>query len=116
MLIFTAIVPAILLLFRNSEYISSILGRSVTNENYITINLEEDSIFRNLRIMTFRNKIEDFQNINLNDSKKVIEIIDSINKQKNLNLIVLGFNKQSTINKNLETYLIDLNKKVLIIS
>ena len=116
LLIFTAIVPAILLLFRNSEYISSILGRSVTNENYITINLEEDSIFRNLRIMTFRNKIEDLQNINLNDSKKVIEIIDSINKQKNLNLIVLGFNKESTINKSLETYLINLNKKVLIIS
>ncbi len=112
LLIFTAIVPAILLLFRNSEYISSILGRSVTNENYITINLEEDSIFRNLRIMTFRNKIEDLQNINLNDSKKVIELIDSINKQKNLNLIVLGFNKESTINKSLETYLINLNKKV----
>jgi lipopolysaccharide/colanic/teichoic acid biosynthesis glycosyltransferase len=31
-------------------------------------------------------------------------------------LIVLGFNKESTINKSLETYLINLNKKVLIIS
>ena len=116
LLIFTAIVPAILLLFRNSEYISSILGRSVTNENYITINLEEDSIFRNLRIMTFRNKIEDLKNLNLNDSEKVIQKIDSINKQKNLNLVVLGFNKESNINKNLERYLINLNKKVLIIS
>ena len=66
--------------------------------------------------MTFRNKIEDLQNLNLNDSEKVIQKIDSINKQKNLNLVVLGFNKESNINKNLERYLINLNKKVLIIS
>ena len=45
--IFTLIVPLILLLFRNSEFISSLLGRSVTNENSITFNLEEDSVFRN---------------------------------------------------------------------
>ena len=53
--LFTLIVPLILMIFRNSEFISSLLGRSITNENSITINLEEDSIFRKLRILTFRN-------------------------------------------------------------
>ena len=116
LIIFTIIIPAILLLFRNSEYISSVLGRSVTNENYITVNLEEDSIFRNLRIMTFRKKIQDFNNINLKDSKDIISKIDSVNKKVNLNLVVLGFNRETEIDKELESYLINLNKKVLIIS
>ena len=65
LILFTFIVPALLLLFRNTEYLSSLLGRSVTNENYITFNLEEDSIFRNLRIMTFRKNIGNFDNISL---------------------------------------------------
>ena len=43
--IFTIIVPIILQLFRNTEILSSILGRSVTNEKYVTINLSKDSIF-----------------------------------------------------------------------
>ena len=116
LIIFTIIIPAILLLFRNSEYISSVLGRSVTNENYITVNLEEDSLFRNLRIMTFRKKIQDFNNINLKDSKDIISKIDSVNKKVNLNLVVLGFNRETEIDKELESYLINLNKKVLIIS
>ena len=39
LLIFTLIIPIIMMLFRNSELISSLLGRSVTRENYITFNL-----------------------------------------------------------------------------
>ena len=54
LLLFTFFVPIILMIFRNSEFLSSIIGRSVTDEKYITINLKDDSIFRNLRIMTFR--------------------------------------------------------------
>ena len=60
LVLFTFIVPILLLMFRNSEFISSLLGRSVTNENYITFNLEKDSLFRNLRIMTFRKPVKDF--------------------------------------------------------
>ena len=60
LLLFTFIVPFFLILFRNSELISSMLGRSVTNENYITFNLEEDSLFRKLRIMTFRKSIGEY--------------------------------------------------------
>ncbi len=116
LILFSFIVPLILLLFRNSEFISSLLGRSVTNENFITFNLEEDSVFRNLRIMTFRKNIENFQNVDLNKHDEVIKKIDSINKIKNINLIVLNFNNNTESNKKLEKYLINLNKKVLIIA
>ena len=116
LVLFTFLVPIILLLFRNSEFISSLLGRSVTNENYVTFNLEQDSLFRNLRIMTFRKSIKDFVDVNLNDSKLVIDNIDTINKEINLNLIVINVPKTFYINEDLEEYLINLNKKVLIIS
>src|SRR5210317_2070386 len=116
LLIFTFIVPLILIIFRNSEFISSLLGRSVINENCITFNLEEDSIFRNLRIITFRNTFYDLKNVNLNNTGEIINKIDMLNKDVNINLIVINFNSQNTINKDLENYLINLNKKVLIIS
>ena len=70
LVLFTFIVPILLLMFRNSEFISSLLGRSVTNENYITFNLEKDSLFRNLRIMTFRKPVKDFVEIDLNNYSK----------------------------------------------
>ena len=114
--IFTLIVPLILLLFRNSEFISSLLGRSVTNENSITFNLEEDSVFRNLRILTFRNTLKNFREIDLNNAGKVIELIDNENKKNNVNLIVLNINSKNKISEKLESFLINLNKKVLIIS
>ena len=116
LILFTFLVPALLLLFRNTEYLSSLLGRSVTNENYITFNLEEDSIFRNLRIMTFRKNIANFDNISLTNTKDVINKIDTINKEINLNLIVFSFGEVVKVSLELEEYLINLNKKVLVIS
>tara|TARA_B100001029_G_scaffold179656_1_gene190155 strand:+ start:110 stop:1573 length:1464 start_codon:yes stop_codon:yes gene_type:complete len=116
LLLFTFIIPLILLIFRNSEFLSSLLGRSVTDENFITFNLDEDSIFRNLRIMTFRNKISDFTNIDFKNTEYIIEKIDSANKEKNINLIVFNINNLNKIDKKLEEYLININKKVLIIS
>ena len=56
--ILTFLVPIILVIFRNPEFLSSLLGRSVTNENYLSINLDENSNFRNLRIITFRKNLE----------------------------------------------------------
>ena len=114
--IYTLLVPIILLLFRNSEYISSLLGRSVTNENALTFNLENDSIFRNLRILTFRNTIKEFVNVDLNDTEEVIKLIDNENKIHNINLVVLNFNSNNKVSEKLENFLINLNKKVLIIS
>lgn len=116
LILYTFIVPLVLLIFRNSEFVSSLLGRSVTDENYITVNLDEDSIFRKLRIMTFRSKIQDYQNIELNNSSELIEKIDSKNKEVNLNLIVLNLGSIKKIPEELEKYLINLNKKILIIS
>ena len=116
LLVFTFLIPIILLLFRNSEYLSSLLGRSVTNENFVTFNLEEDSMFRNLRIMTFRKNIGNFNVDNTNDTNSIIERIDKLNKEINVNLIVLNINFSNKIDENLENYLIKLNKKVLIIS
>tara|TARA_B100000282_G_scaffold83073_1_gene57735 strand:+ start:554 stop:1516 length:963 start_codon:yes stop_codon:yes gene_type:complete len=88
----------------------------VTNENFITFNLEEDSMFRNLRIMTFRKDIGNFNVDNINDTDSIIERIDKLNKEINVNLIVLNINFSNKIDENLENYLIKLNKKVLIIS
>ena len=116
LLIFTLIIPIILMLFRNSELISSLLGRSVTRENYITFNLEEDSIFRSLRIMTFRKCIGEYDLETLEDTGKIIEIIDKINKSNEVNLIIFNLDKLKKIPIDLENYLLDINKKVLLIS
>jgi lipopolysaccharide/colanic/teichoic acid biosynthesis glycosyltransferase len=110
------VIPIILLLFRNTELISVLFGRSVTNEKYITINLEQDSVFRNLRIMTFRKKLEDFNSKDPSNFEEISSLIDAANKEINLNLIVINLGHLSTIDQQLESYLINLNKKILIIS
>ena len=82
LLIFTFAIPLILLLFRNSEFLSSLIGRSVTDENYITINLKEDSVFRSLRIITFRKELENVHLQDLGNTNKIIEKIDQIKQKK----------------------------------
>ncbi len=115
-LLLTFFVPIILLIFRNPEFLSSLLGRSVTNENYITINLDENSNFRNLRIITFRKKLDNLFHENLNNVNEIIQNIDEINKLNKINLIVINLKKVSQIDLELEEYLINTNKKVLLIS
>ena len=56
LILFSFIVPVILLVFRNSEIISLLLGRSISKENYIAFNLDELSNFINLRIIAYRNQ------------------------------------------------------------
>ena len=116
LLLFTFITPIILLIFRNSEILSSLLGRPVINEKYISFNLNENSIYRNLRIMAFRNEIGSYEKIKGSLSTFIINKIDEINKKDNLHLIVISLNSLKTINKELENYLININKKVLLIS
>jgi lipopolysaccharide/colanic/teichoic acid biosynthesis glycosyltransferase len=113
---FTFIVPLVLLIFRNAEFLSSLFGRVVTNEQYITFNLKEDSIFRNLRIMTFRKKLSDEKFEYLNNIDEIIMSIDKINKKTNVNLVIFNFENEREIKPELEKYLVNLNKKVLIIS
>ena len=111
----TIIVPFILQIFRNTEIISSFLGRSVTSENFITFNLSNDSIFKNLRIMTFRKSLGNFE-IDVENFSSVIETIDTINKETEVNLIIINLEGKTNISNELENYLISLNKKVLLIS
>ena len=113
LIIFTFLVPLILIIFRNSEVLSNFLGRSTSKENYISFNLENDSIFRKLRIVTFRNPIGEFNFENVNE---IVDVIDQQNKEDNLNLIILNLGETNKIPEDVERYLIDLNKKVLIIS
>ena len=116
LLLYAFLVPLVLLIFRNSEIISSLFGRSVTNESYITINLEDDSAFKKLRILTFRKSLGNFRINDLDSPGETIKLIDSINKESEVNLVVINLDENYKIDKDLEKYLINLNKKVLIIS
>jgi lipopolysaccharide/colanic/teichoic acid biosynthesis glycosyltransferase len=113
---FTFLVPLLLILFRNSEIISILLGRSVSSENYVSFNLDENSNFKNLRILAFRS--ESLSVITPEEllSSKVIKQVDTLNKTININLVVIKIKNLIKLDKDLEEYLINLNKKVLIIS
>jgi lipopolysaccharide/colanic/teichoic acid biosynthesis glycosyltransferase len=116
LVLFSFLVPTILLLFRNSEILSTLLGRSVSNENYISFNLDEFSNFKNLRILAFRN-----EKLSLKDDekvlpKKIIKEVDKLNKSTDISLVVIRLMKLKKLDQELEEYLINLNKKVLLIS
>ena len=115
LLLFSFLVPLILLAFRNTEFLSSLLGRSLTNESFISFNLDENSKFRKLRIMTFRRNLGTFFIEENNASEEIIKIIDRENKNNKINLVVIEVNFD-TISEDLEAYLINLNKKVLLIT
>ena len=114
--LFSLFVPLILLIFRNTEFLSSILGRSITSESFLSINLDVDSNFRNLRIITFRNSLGNLEHSNLNETSSLIDKIDKVNKITKINLIVLNLAVEKKISPKLEKYLVETNKKVLIIS
>lgn len=114
LILFLFLVPFLLVIFRNSELISSILGRNVKTENYITINLEENSIFHELRLLKLRTNLGDYK-INNFDISTATNLIDTINKKNKLNLIVFYLNVDE-LSKEIEKYLLNLNKKILLIS
>jgi lipopolysaccharide/colanic/teichoic acid biosynthesis glycosyltransferase len=114
--LFSLLVPILLLVFRNTEFLSSLLGRSVTNENFLSINLDSDSKFRNLRIITFRKDLGNLKIKNFDEAELLIKEIDKVNKLKKINLIVLNIGSSKIIKSKIETFLIDTNKKILIIS
>ena len=114
--LFSLFVPLILLIFRNTEFLSSMLGRSITSESFLSINLDADSNFRNLRIITFRNSLGNLEHSNLNETSSLIDEIDKVNKITKINLIVLNLAVEKKISPKLEKYLVETNKKVLIIS
>ena len=116
LIIFSFVVPLILLVFRNSEIISLLLGRSITKENYIAFNLDEFSNFLNLRIIAYRNQNR-LINCDETELHTVVEKeVSKLNKSINLNLIILRLKNTKKLEGTLENFLINLNKKVLIIS
>ncbi len=115
LIIFTFIVPILLVSFRNSEFISSILGRNPSKEKYITFNLEKDSIFRELRLLTFRQNIGDYD-AGKTDYAFFRDKIEEINKNSEINLIIFNFSGLDTVSKDFEKFLLNVNKKILIIS
>ncbi|MDC0606545.1 sugar transferase [Acidimicrobiia bacterium] len=116
LVIFSFIVPALLIFFRNSEIISILLGKSVSNENYISFNLDEASNYRNLRILAFRNDKLSLQIAEKDLTNEVIRNVDKLNKLTDVNLVVIRLLKLKKLEPELEEYLVNLNKKVLIIS
>tara|TARA_Y100000591_G_C21793455_1_gene677936 strand:- start:47 stop:1486 length:1440 start_codon:yes stop_codon:yes gene_type:complete len=116
LLLLTIIIPLFLVLFRNSEFISRLLGRNVTEENYISFNLEEDSVFNELRLLKFRSRLENFKLENIEDFKLIEKRIEETNKKEKINLIVLNLNGVKNLDETFEKYLLDLNKKVLLIT
>ena len=104
LILFSFIVPVILLVFRNSEIISLLLGRSISKENYIAFNLDELSNFINLRIIAYRNqKLV----INCDESElsaTVEKEVNKLNKVVNLNLIILRLKKSVQLESSLEDF------------
>jgi lipopolysaccharide/colanic/teichoic acid biosynthesis glycosyltransferase len=116
LVIFSFLVPALLIFFRNSEIISILLGKSVSSENYISFNLDEASNYRNLRILAFRNDKLSLQIAEKDLTNEVIKNVDKLNKLTDVNLVVIRLLKLNKLEPELEEYLVNLNKKVLIIS
>jgi lipopolysaccharide/colanic/teichoic acid biosynthesis glycosyltransferase len=116
LVLFSFFIPLILLLFRNSEILSTLFGRSVSNENYISFNLDEFSNFKNLRILAFRNEKLSLKSDEKVLPKKIIKEVDKLNKSTDISLVVIRLMKLKKLDPELEEYLINLNKKVLLIS
>ena len=115
LVLLTFIVPLIIQVFRNTELLSTVLGRSLNDETFITFNLSNDSVFRNLRIMTFRKNLNNFS-LDLNNFNTLISDIDNLNKEEKINLVIINLKNINTLPKEIEDYLLNLNKKILLIS
>lgn len=116
LVIFVIFVPILLTFLRNSEALSSFLGRSASDENFISFNIDENSVFRNLRILKFRKTLADYQVETKNFHKEIYEYINSLNKTNNINLVAINIEEEINIDSEFEDYLLNLNKKILLIS
>ncbi len=116
LILFTFIVPVFLVLFRNSELISKLLGRNPSKETFITFNLKEDSLFRELRLISLRTNLASFENPNAYDFSFYKNKIESFNKKNSLNIIVFDIEDIKKFSIEFENYLLNLNKKILIIT
>ncbi len=111
---FTFIVPLVLVSFRNTEAISRLLGRNPSKENYISFNLEKDSIFRELRLLKYRKNSKNYTNISNTEEMK--NLIEKENKENEINLVVIVLEEAQKFSKEFESYILNLNKKILLVS
>ena len=111
----TFIVPVILLFFRNSEFMSSLLGRNPSKETVLLINIDNSSQFREMRLLKFRKVVSEV-NFKDNLENRIIEYTENLFKSENINLIVINLDNISELSSNFEKYILDLNKKILFIS
>ena len=116
LILFTLIVPIFLVLFRNSELISKLLGRNPSKETYISFNLKKDSLFRELRLVSLRKNLESFENPDQNDFSFYKRTIENFNQENSINIVIFNLENINNIPKEFEAYLLNLNKKILIIA
>tara|TARA_Y100000389_G_C17392118_1_gene480471 strand:- start:74 stop:967 length:894 start_codon:yes stop_codon:yes gene_type:complete len=65
--------------------------------------------------MTFRKNINNFP-LDLNNLNTLISDVDNLNKEEKINLIIINLKKINTLPMEIEDYLLNLNKKILLIS
>ena len=111
----TFIVPLILLFFRNSELMSSILGRNPSKETVLLVNVDTSSQFREMRLLKFRKIISEFTFEN-NLEENIIEHSEKVFKETNINLLVINLKNISELSSDFEEYILNLNKKILFIT
>ena len=111
----TFIVPLILLFFRNSELMSSVLGRNPSKETILMVNVDTSSQFREMRLLKFRKIASEFTFEN-NLEENIIEHSEKVFKTTNINLLVINLKGISELNADFEEYILNLNKKILFIS
>tara|TARA_B100001939_G_scaffold322954_1_gene313839 strand:+ start:167 stop:1261 length:1095 start_codon:yes stop_codon:yes gene_type:complete len=116
LILFNLLIPLILLLLRNTEFLSSALGRSAFSEKYITINLHSESLIYKIRLLTLRSEVARLINSTGLSSSEIKTFIDEQILNENVNLIVLKITEEVQLSKNLEEYLLSTNKKILIVS
>ena len=91
-------------------------GRNPSKENFISFNLDNNSVFKELRILTLRNQLSSYSTDSPDDFNFYKKAIEEFNKKNEINLIVFDFSNLTNLTPNFENYLFNLNKKILIIS
>ena len=86
------------------------MGRNVTEENYISFNLEEDSVFNELRLLKFRSRLENYKSENIEDFKLIEKRIEETNKKEKINLVVLNLNEVENLIVNIKNTEINVKK------
>ena len=89
LVLFSFLVPCFTHYLEIANISSTLLGRSVSNENYISFNLDEFSNFKNLRILAFRNEKLSLKCDEERFTSKVIREVDKLNKLTDVNLVVI---------------------------